>query len=180
MAKKPARIDKRIEVILLDFDKHLGERFDIVKVRPIFARNILFPQSKAVLANANNRYAYATKMEKALLWKSTKINEYKTLFDTIAEKDGIEFVMKANEKGVLYEKIDSAHLVSKIKDEYNVEIPSHLFKFKKKISLLGDYTVPFVYRDLEKDLSVTIKAETATHTKKEQVTEEVIADAAAE
>lgn len=59
MAKKPARIDRRINVILLQrSNKHLGEKYEVVKVKPIFAKNVLFPQGIAVLADADALYAY--------------------------------------------------------------------------------------------------------------------------
>jgi ribosomal protein L9 len=44
MAKKPARIDRRISVILLESNKHLGEKYEVVKVKAIFAKNVLFAQ----------------------------------------------------------------------------------------------------------------------------------------
>ena len=46
--------NRTIEVILLQADKHLGERFETVKVKPIFARNVLLPNGIAVLADKGN------------------------------------------------------------------------------------------------------------------------------
>ena len=54
--------NKTIEVILLQSDKHLGEKFEIVRVRPIFARNVLLPKNMAVLADSNNKNKFAQKM----------------------------------------------------------------------------------------------------------------------
>ena len=36
--------NKTVEVILLQSDKHLGEKFEIVRVKPVFARNVLLPK----------------------------------------------------------------------------------------------------------------------------------------
>lgn len=145
MAKKPARIDKRISVILLEADKNLGEKYEVVKVAPIFARNVLFPQSIAVLADANNLYGYKNKIVKAQEVKVAKSTTYKDLFSKISQDDGLVFEMKANEKGVLYEKIDPSHIAAAIEYKYNTQVPAHLFKMKKKLSALGEYAVSFQY-----------------------------------
>jgi len=58
------RLENRtIEVILLESNKHLGEKFEIVRVKPVFARNVLLPKNMAVLATANmvNRYSQKIK-----------------------------------------------------------------------------------------------------------------------
>lgn len=161
MPKKPARIDKRINVILLETDKNLGEKYEVVKVAPIFARNVLFPQSIAVLADANNLYAYKNKIAKAQEVKVVKSTTYKDLFAKIAQDDGLLFEMKANEKGILYEKIDPNHIATAIENKYKSQVPAHFFKMKKKLSALGEYTVSFQYDNLEKDVRIVIKAESS-------------------
>ncbi len=183
MAKKPARIDRRINVILLESNKHLGEKYEVVKVKPIFAKNVLFPQGIAVLADKDALYAYEKRMTEAQIVKGQKSDGYATVFKKIADDNGLTFTMTANEKGALYEKIDPAHIVAKIKDLYKVDIEDHLFKMKKKISTVGEYTIPFSYNGMEKDLLVSVKAETTPakelkdETKvEEEVTEEVSAE----
>lgn len=44
-----------MEVILLEQIYHLGEIGDVVKVRPGYARNYLFPKGKATVATAENK-----------------------------------------------------------------------------------------------------------------------------
>lgn len=44
-----------MEVILLEQVQNLGEIGDVVKVRPGFARNYLFPKGKATVATAENK-----------------------------------------------------------------------------------------------------------------------------
>ena len=181
MAKKPARIDRRINVILLESNKYLGEKYEVVKVKPIFAKNVLFPQGIAVLADKDALYAYEKRMQQAQEVKAKKSDGYKAVFDKIASDNGLTFTMTANEKWALYEKIDPAHIVAKIKDLYNVEVEDHLFKMKKKIAAVGDYTIPFQYNGVEKDLSISVKAEVAAAKgKKEEVKTEEVVEATAE
>lgn len=161
MAKKPARIDKRIDVILLENDKHLGEKYEMVKVKAIFAKNVLFPLNRAVLANTNHINTYKAKMENAVKAKAKKAESLTHLFEKIANDDGVQFAMKANDRGVLYEKIDAAHIANRIHELYSIEVESHYFKMKKKILSLGEYTVPFQYGTVDKDIRIIVKAEKA-------------------
>jgi ribosomal protein L9 len=81
--------------------------------------------------------------------------------------------MKANEKGVLYEKIDPTHIANQIKSTYGIEVEEHFFKMKKKITQTGEYNIPFQYNTIEKDMQIIIKAEDAKKSKEE--TEEAVA-----
>lgn len=173
MVRAPKSVDKRISVILLEDNKHLGERFEVIKVKPIFARNILFPQGQAVLADANHLYAYKKKMEKAYAKKEKKTDEYHDLFNTMDEEGGIEFVMKANHKGVLYEKIGIDHIVNAIADKYQAQIPEHLFKMKRKLSIIGEHVVAFIYGDLERTLDVSIKLDAESQAQNQKFREKI-------
>lgn len=168
MAKKAARIDRRIDVILLEGDKHLGEKYEMVKVKAIFAKNVLFPNNRAVLATADATNSYRTKMEQAAKMKEKKASDLTSLFEKIANDGGIQFEMKANEKGALYEKIDPAHIVARVQTLYSIAIDDHLFKMKKKITQTGEYLVPFKYGTVDKDIRIVVKEEKA---KKAEATE---------
>lgn len=173
MAKKPARIDRRINVILLESNKHLWEKYEVVKVKAIFAKNVLFAKGLAVLADKDALFGYKTKMESAIKNKEKKTESYAWVFDKIAQDNGLVFVMKANEKGVLYEKIDPTHIANQIKSTYGIEVEEHFFKMKKKITQTGEYNIPFQYNTIEKDMQIIIKAEDAKKSKEE--TEEAVA-----
>jgi hypothetical protein len=45
---------------------------------------------------------------------------------------------------------------------------------KKKITQVGEYTIPFQYNNIEKDMHIVVKSE-ETKSKKEETTEEVVA-----
>lgn len=83
--KKPE--NATIEVILLETDKHLGEKYEKVRVKPIFARNVLLPKAKAVLATPMNINNYKQKMESAMKEIAKKATDMKDLFSKIQEND---------------------------------------------------------------------------------------------
>lgn len=149
--------NKTIEVILLQSDKHLGEKFEIVRVKPIFARNVLLPKNIAVLADPISRNKFAQKMTAAESERKKKATGLEDLFTKLHSDEGITLIRKANADGTLYAKVDENDIATKINEIYGVDIQSHYLKLKKKITTLGSFTVPFLYKELKKDVAVKIE-----------------------
>ena len=150
--------NRTIEVIMLESDKYLGEKFEIVRVKPIFAKNILLPRAIAVLATAGNLNNYKQKMDAAKALRVKKASGFEDMITKIVNDGGLFFEKKSNEKGVLYSKLDSREISEKISEVYSIKVDSHLFKMKKKIGNAGEFKVTFVYKELEKEVPITVKA----------------------
>ncbi|MEI7563591.1 MAG: 50S ribosomal protein L9 [bacterium] len=169
--------NKTIDVILLINDKHLGEKYEIVKVRPVYARNILLPQKLAVLADSVNQNAYAQKMKSAEADRQKKAQSLDEVFAKIQEAGGITLVRKANKDHTLYAKVDEHDIITAIKELHGVEVEAHFFKMKKKLTTIGQFSIPFLYKTLKKELVVNIEAdpeEEKKHKKSEEKTEETV------
>ncbi|MEI7558128.1 MAG: 50S ribosomal protein L9 [bacterium] len=148
--------NKTVEVILLQSDKHLGEKFEIVNVKPIFARNVLLPKAMAVLADANNKNKYAQKMKAAESDRKKKAENLDDLFVKLHTDGNINLVRKANAEGTLYAKVDEQDIVTAINSIYGTTIEPHYLKLKKKITALGTYVVPFLYKEFKKEITVKV------------------------
>ena len=172
MAKRLSA-NRTIEVIMLQNDKHLGEKYEIVRVKPIFARNVLFPNKIAILADKEAKNNYAQKMEAARVSREKKAASLEDLFSKITADDGIEITRKANKDNTLYAKVDENDIVEKIKEVYGIEVEPHLFKLKKKLNEVGTYSVAFAYNDLKREITVKILGEVDKNAKKEEEKEEV-------
>lgn len=157
----PRRSEKNrnIEVILLQDDKHLWEKYHIVAVRPIFAKNVLLPQNLAVLADKANKNKYEQKMLAAQQAKAKKVDSLAELFQKIDHDGSLVLTRKTNKDGTLYAKVAVADLVSKIQEQYGIQVDEHLFKMKKKIQEIWNFTIPFTYENLQKELPVVIESE---------------------
>lgn len=153
--------NKTIGVILLENNKHLGEKFEIVQVKPIFARNVLFPQNIAVIADAENKNKFAQKMKAAEADRTKKASGLEDLFTKLNNDWGITIVRKANADNTLYAKVDENDIVATIKEIYGVDLEAHYLKLKKKITALGNFVVPFLYKELKKDIAVTVEQDPA-------------------
>lgn len=159
--------NKVIEVILLEWNKHLGEKFELVNVKPAYARNVLFPKQLAVLWDAHNKHNYANKMKAATDARKKKANNFDELFMKIKEEWGIKIIRKANKDNTLYAKVDENDIVEAIKAVYGIEVDSHLIKLKKKLTAVGTFSVPFMYKEVKKEIEVNIEAEIDLKAKKE-------------
>ncbi len=151
--------NRTIEVILLEANKHLGEKYESVRVKPIFARNVLLPKNMAVLATADAVNKYAQKMEIATKARKVRAEWFQGLLSSIQKDGGISFTGKVNKEGTLYAKIDESAITKLIKETYKADVEEHFFKLKKKITSVGDYMVPFMYKELKWDIAIKIIAE---------------------
>ena len=172
MAKRSST-NRTIEVIMLQNDKHLGEKYEIVRVKPIFARNVLFPNKIAILADKEAKNNYAQKMEAAKVSREKKAASLEDLFSKIAADNGIEITRKANKDNTLYAKVDENDIAARINEIYGIEVEPHLFKLKKKLNEVGTYPVVFNYNDLKREVVVKIIAEVDEKAAKKEEKEEV-------
>jgi len=161
-----------IEVILLESDKHLGEKYEVVRVKPIFARNVLLPREKAVLATPMNKNNYAQKVESGKQERIKKMEWFKELFAKIAQDDGIVLARKVNKEWLLYAKVHETDIVKAIKETYKKDVEEHLFKMKKKITEPGEFTITFIYKEFKTDTLVKVEAEVDAKAEKEAKKEE--------
>ncbi|MBQ5945472.1 hypothetical protein IJS64_02630 [bacterium] len=77
----------------------------------------------------------------------------------MTENGGVKLVRKVNKDNVLYAKVNEADIAEAIKETYGVEIESHYLKLKKKINEAGSYSVPFLYKDMKKEVAVIVEPE---------------------
>lgn len=167
-----------VEVIVLEASRHLGEKYEKIRVKPVFARNVLLPQKKVVLATPMNINNYKQKMDAAQKEIAKKATDMKDLFAKIQENDGLTFTVKVNDEGHLYAKIDENDIAKQIHAEYKIEVPSHLFKLKKKIAEVGAYKVAFLYKDMKAEVKIAVEAEAPVKAKKEGAVQEAVTESA--
>ncbi len=95
-----------MDIILLERVENLGQMGDIVRVRPGYARNYLFPQKKAVRATDDNRKRF--EQQRAQL-EATNL-ERRSEAEAVAKKmDGltVTLIRQAGESGQLYGSVSA-------------------------------------------------------------------------
>ncbi len=129
-----------MKVILLCDVKGQGKKDQIVDVSDGYARNFLFPQKKAVPADAKATNELKNKEEA----KQFKINEDRKAATALAEKINnveIEIVMGHGADGRLYGSVTAKDIAEQLKNKIGVDIDKRKIVLKESIRAYGKHDV---------------------------------------
>lgn len=129
-----------MKVLLLADVKGQGKKDQIVEVSDGYARNFLFPQKKAVPADAKATNELRTKEEA----KQFKISEDRKAASALAARiEGIEIeiAMGHGADGRLYGSVTTKDIAEALKKRLSVEIDKRKIQLKENIQAYGKYTV---------------------------------------
>ena len=142
------------EILLVEPVENLGLEGDIVKVRPGYARNYLFPQEKALPLNqANKKRLDALKVARAAR-EAEEIQGAQEIASKLNDVS-IAVAVKTGSGGKLFGSVTAQHLLEKL-DEKGFKLDKkHLVKFVP-IKELGQTEVTC---QLHKDITAQFKVE---------------------
>lgn len=112
-------------------------------------------------------------MQAAVVAREKKAAGLEDLFAKMTENGGVKLIRKVNKDNVLYAKVNESDIVEAIKEAYGVEIDAHNLKLKKKLNEAWTFIVPFMYKEMKKELTVVVEAEAGS---KEELKEEAKAE----
>jgi large subunit ribosomal protein L9 len=145
-----------MQVILKEDVKNLGTKHELVKVRPGYARNFLFPQGFAVEATEGRRKEVAEITKQ----RAHKEEKFRTAAEKIAEflkNITLKVGAKAGEKGKIFGSVTSIQLSEAIKKSgYDVDRKNISLDNEDNIKTLGTYTAKI---KLHKDVNVVVNFE---------------------
>jgi large subunit ribosomal protein L9 len=129
-----------MKVILLCDVKGQGKKDQIVNVSDGYARNFLFPQKKAIPADAKATSELKSKEDA----KQYKINEERKAALALAEKlkdVKLEFKMGHGQDGHLYGSVTSKDIAEALKTAISQEVDKRKINLKDPIRAYGSYSV---------------------------------------
>ena len=129
-----------MKVILLCDVKGQGKKDQIVEVSDGYARNFLFPQKKAVPADAKATNELKNKEEA----KQFKINEDRKAAQALADKINnieIEIVMGHGADGRLYGSVTAKDIAEELKRRIGVDVDKRKIQLKDSIRAYGKHDV---------------------------------------
>ncbi|MEY3443924.1 MAG: hypothetical protein RLZZ519_2205 [Bacteroidota bacterium] len=143
-----------MEVILKKYHKDLGEKNDIVSVKPGFARNFLIPQGIAIMATETNRKILTENLRQAAHKKDHIKNEALRIAGEL-EKLTLTISTLAGPDGRLFGSITPLMIANQLEAKgYDIERPRILFD--TVIKELGSYEITV---DLHKEVKAKVKIE---------------------
>jgi large subunit ribosomal protein L9 len=143
-----------MELILKQDVKNLGEKDDIVNVKPGYGRNFLIPKGFAQQATESARKVLAENLKQAA-FKQEKIRKDA---DAIAAKlEGVKLTIgaKAGETGKIFGAINTIQIADALKKE-GFEVDRRRITFDSEPKFVGEYTANL---NLHKEVKVKVPFE---------------------
>jgi large subunit ribosomal protein L9 len=128
-----------MEVILLKDIDTLGERHEVVNVRPGYARNFLIPSKMALVANSTNKAKLEKLRVEAAAHEADRIAEFKTLANKL-EGQVLRIGAKAGTTGKIFGSVTSVQIMQALKDQMGIEVIRKKIELPEEVKVLGQYT----------------------------------------
>jgi large subunit ribosomal protein L9 len=145
-----------MEVILLKDVQHLGNKHDLVKVRPGYARNFLFPKGLAIEATEGRKKDIA-EIAKQRAHKEEKIRAEAEKIASVLKNTTLKIGAKVGEKGKIFGSITTTQIAEAIKKYgYEVDRKNIFLDNEDNIKTLGTYSATV---KLHKEVTVKVNFE---------------------
>lgn len=145
-----------MKVILLCDVKGQGKKDQIINVSDGYARNFLFPQKKAIPADAKATSELKSKEES----KQFKISEERKAAQALAERiksATVEIKMEHGQDGRLYGSVTAKDIAEKLKAMLGVDIDKRKISLGDPIKAYGNYSVEIkLYTDVNATFTVKV------------------------
>ncbi|HQU60327.1 MAG: 50S ribosomal protein L9 [Phaeodactylibacter sp.] len=128
-----------MDIILLDDIEKVGDKHEIVSVRPGYARNYLIPQGLALVANKSNRGRLDDIKRKEL----EELAARKAEFEAIAEKikgQVLKIGAKAGVSGKIFGSVTNVQIAAALKDQFGIDVDRRKVKLPEDIKVIGAYS----------------------------------------
>lgn len=143
-----------MELILKQDIKNLGEKDDVVNVKPGYGRNFLIPKGYATLATESAKKVLAENLKQAA-FKQDKI---KKDADAIAARlEGVKLSIgaKAGESGKIFGSVNTIQIADALKKE-GFDVDRRRITFDTEPKFVGEYTANL---NLHKEVKVKVPFE---------------------
>ncbi len=144
-----------MEIILLKDVEKVGDKLDVVNVKPGYARNFLIPQGLAMIANKGNRAKIDEIKSKEAEAEVARLDEAKGLAAKI-EAVTLKIGAKAGESGKIFGSVTNIQIAQAIQEQVGIEVDRRTITIPDEVKLLGSYVAKVA---LHKELTTDVKFE---------------------
>lgn len=128
-----------MEIILLKDIDTLGERHELVNVKPGYARNFLIPSKLALVANSTNRAKLEKLRSDEATHEAERIADFKVLAARL-EGQILRIGAKAGTTGKIFGSVTSVQIMQALKDQMGIEVIRKKIELLEEVKVLGHYT----------------------------------------
>jgi len=140
-----------MEVILKQDVKNLGDKDDVVNVKPGYGRNYLLPKGYAILATPSARKVLAENLKQAQ-FKQEKIRKDADAIAARLEGVKLNIGAKAGESGKIFGAINTIQVADALKKE-GFDVDRRRITFDQEPKFVGDYIANI---NLHKEVKVQV------------------------
>ncbi|TKB96754.1 50S ribosomal protein L9 [Pedobacter cryophilus] len=140
-----------MQVILTQDVKNLGEKDDVVSVKPGFGRNYLIPQGHAILATESARKVLAENIKQAQ-FKQEKIKKDADAIAARLVDVKLTIGAKAGESGKIFGAVNTIQVSDALK-KLGFEVDRRRITFETDVKFVGDYIANL---NLHKEVKVQV------------------------
>ena len=140
-----------MELILKQDIKNLGEKDDVVNVRPGFGRNYLIPKGYATLATESAKKVLAENLKQAA-FKQDKIKKDATEIAVKLEGIKLSIGAKAGETGKIFGSVNTIQIADALKKE-GFDVDRRRITFDVEPKFVGEYIANL---NLHKEVKVKV------------------------
>jgi large subunit ribosomal protein L9 len=141
-----------MDIILLKNIDKLGDKHDVVKVKPGYANNYLIPQGVAVIANKDNLKKLDALKADEEAKEAARLEEYKVIAAKM-EGQTLKIGVKAGTSGKIFGSITNVQVVRALREQLGLDIERKKIHVADDIKEVGTYKASVV---LHKELSTSI------------------------
>jgi large subunit ribosomal protein L9 len=147
-----------MQIILQEDVEKLGNRGDVVTVKPGYARNFLLPHKLAIEATAGNMKALE-RIRGALAKKTaTELDAAKKQAELLTGVS-LKFTRKTGENDQMFGSVTTADIADGLKAQ-GFEVDKRQIQLKDPVKALGEYAVTVkVFRDITAEIKIHVDKE---------------------
>lgn len=148
-----------MEVILLQDIDTLGEKHEIVKVKPGYGRNYLIPQKIALLANASNLARLNELKRQDAAREAQMISTYQEIADKL-KGTVLKIGAKAGTSGKIFGSVTSVQIAQALKEQLDIEVERRKIELEEEVKMLGAYTADLkLHKEVEAKINFEVVKE---------------------
>jgi large subunit ribosomal protein L9 len=147
-----------MQIILQEDVEKLGNRGDVVTVKPGYARNFLLPHKLAIEATAGNMKALERIRGSLAKKTATELDAAKKQAELLTGVS-LKFTRKTGENDQMFGSVTTADIADGLKTQ-GFEVDKRQIQLKDPVKALGEYPVTVkVFRDITAEIKIHVDKE---------------------
>ncbi|TVR84141.1 MAG: 50S ribosomal protein L9 [Saprospirales bacterium] len=127
-----------MEIILLKDIENLGDKHELVTVKPGYGRNYLIPQGMAIIANKSNKARLNEMIRQDQFRENKRLNEYQEMANRI-QAEVLKIGAKAGTSGKIFGSVTNVQIAQAIKELLDIDVDRRKIEIPEEVKNIGTY-----------------------------------------